>query len=105
MIDRIEASADALWLTPNEDGLMRLGFADDGRELVGPVTHISWLVTSGKVKLGTPFMVVHGEQEDLTLRSPFAGRIHAVNEELAAHPERLNNRNDDLDWMIDLVDE
>jgi glycine cleavage system H protein len=50
-------------------------------------------------------MIVHGEHEDLTLRSPFAGRIQAVNDALADHPERLNNRNDDLDWMIDLVDE
>jgi len=42
MIDRIEASADALWLTPKEEGLFRLGFADDGREMVGEVTTISW---------------------------------------------------------------
>lgn len=105
MIDRIEASADALWLTPNEEGILRLGFADDGREMVGPVTRITWLVTAGKVKLGTPFMVVHGEREDLTLRSPFAGRIQAINSDLADHPERLNQRNDDLDWMIALVDD
>ncbi|WP_125765190.1 glycine cleavage system H protein (lipoate-binding) [Levilactobacillus mulengensis] len=105
MIDRIEASADALWLTPDEEGRLRLGFADDGRELVGAVTRISWLVTAGRIKLGTPFMVVHGEREDLTLRSPFAGRIQAINQALEEHPERLNEHNDALDWMIELVDE
>jgi len=69
------------------------------------VTTISWLVTTGKVKLGTPFMVVHGAKDDLTLRLPFAGRIQAINTALAEHPERLNNRNDNLDWMLDLADE
>lgn len=105
MIDRIEASADALWLTPNEEGVIRLGFADDGREMVGDVTAVSWLVQVGTVKLGTPFMVVHGKREDLTLRLPFAGRIQAINAALVDHPERLNTRNDALDWMIDLADE
>jgi len=105
MIDRIEASANALWLTPDEEGHIRLGFADDGRELVGDVTRISWLVTAGRIKLGTPFMVVYGAREALTLRSPFAGRIQAINTALADHPERLNEHNDDLDWMIDLVDD
>ncbi|WP_143461771.1 glycine cleavage system H protein (lipoate-binding) [Levilactobacillus enshiensis] len=105
MIDRIEASADALWLTPNAEGVVRIGFADDGRELVGPVTKITWQKTSGQVRLGTPLVIVHGEKEEITLRSPFAGRIAAVNTDLVAHPERLNNRNDDLDWMVDLVDD
>ncbi|MGX6428877.1 glycine cleavage system H protein (lipoate-binding) [Levilactobacillus yonginensis] len=105
MIDRIEASADALWVTPQDEGVLRLGFADDGREMLGPVTKISWLATTGPLKLGTPFMVVTGETDELTLRSPFAGKILQINSELADHPERLNNRNDDLDWMLDLADD
>jgi len=39
----------------------------------------------------------------LTLRFPFAGKIAAINPELMAHPEYLNQHNDQLDWMVDLV--
>ena len=105
MIDKLEVSASALWLTPKEQGVVRIGFADDGRELLGPVQKITWQVTTGRVHMGTPFMVVSGANEELTLHFPFAGRIVRINEGLASHPEWLNNRNDDLDWMVDLVDE
>jgi len=103
MIDRLEASADALWLTPHAEDMVRIGFADDGREMVGPVKKIEWLKPAGRVLLGDPLMIITGEQESLTLRFPFAGKIAAINPELTAHPEYLNQHNDQLDWMVDLV--
>jgi len=103
MIDKPEVSASALWLTPLEQGIIRIGFADDGRELLGPVQKITWQVEQGRVHLGTPFLIVSGVNEELTLHFPFAGRIAQINEDLAAHPEWLNNRNDDLDWIVDLA--
>lgn len=105
MIDRIEASADALWVTPDETGVMKIGFADNGRQLVGPVTAIEWLIALGPVKLGTPFMIIRGEQESLTLRLPFSGRVTKLNTQLNQQPEQLNHPDDSIAWLLELIDE
>ncbi|MDT6981101.1 glycine cleavage system H protein (lipoate-binding) [Levilactobacillus zymae] len=105
MIDRLETSADALWLTPQAPGVVRLGFADNGRELVGPVKRLTWKIQTGHVNLGDPFLEVEGTTETLVLRFPLAGRIKQINTDLAAHPDWLDTHNDARDWMVDLDDE
>ncbi|WP_125544982.1 glycine cleavage system H protein (lipoate-binding) [Levilactobacillus lindianensis] len=105
MIDKPELSANALWLAPQEAGVIRIGFADDGRELLGPVTRMTWLVKSGNLELGTPFMTVEGAKDSLVLRAPFAGRIVRINHELGDHLEWLDHRNDERDWLLDIVDD
>ncbi|WP_125573733.1 glycine cleavage system H protein (lipoate-binding) [Levilactobacillus huananensis] len=105
MIDKPELSASALWLAPQEAGVIRIGFADDGRELLGPVTQVKWLVKSGNLELGTPFMTVMGAKDSLVLRTPFAGRIVRINTGLVDHPEWLDHRNDERDWLFDVVDD
>lgn len=104
MIDRLETSADALWLTPQAPGVVRLGFADNGRELVGAVKKLTWQTQSGKVRVGDPFLIVEGALETIVLRFPLAGRIRQINSDLVAHPQWLDVRDDTRDWMVELND-
>lgn len=105
MIDRLKTSADALWLTPQAPGVVRLGFADHGRQLVGPVQRLTWQTQTGHVRLGDPFLLVTGSKDTLMLRFPLAGRIKRINAALVDHPDRLDTHNDALDWMVELDDE
>jgi len=55
--------------------------------------------------LGTPFMIIRGEQESLTLRLPFSGRVTKLNTQLNQQPEQLNHRNDSIAWLLELIDD
>ena len=87
------------WLTV--DGkTATVGITDFAQSQLGDVVFLELPAAGRKLTTGEAFGVVESVKAASDLYSPVAGRIAAVNEKLAAHPELLNSDPYGDGWIL-----
>jgi glycine cleavage system H protein len=89
------------WLTV--DGkTVTVGITDFAQSQLGDVVFMELPAQGRKLALGETFGVVESVKAASDLYSPVAGRITAVNDKLAAHPELVNSDPYGDGWILKL---
>jgi glycine cleavage system H protein len=87
------------WLTV--DGkTATIGITDFAQSQLGDVVFMELPAAGRKLDVGETFGVVESVKAASDLYSPVAGRITAVNEKLAAHPELVNTDPYGDGWIL-----
>jgi glycine cleavage system H protein len=88
-----------VWLARETSGLVRLGFDEVARLLIGRPERIEWM--AGKhVTRGAPLAVVVSGARRLTLRSPVDGDVVAENQSLAERPSAISTSPLHASWLV-----
>ena len=89
------------WLTA--DGkTVTVGITDFAQSQLGDVVFLELPAPGRKLAAGESFGVVESVKAASDLYSPVTGRITAVNEKLAAHPELINSDPYGDGWILKL---
>jgi glycine cleavage system H protein len=89
------------WLTA--DGkTVTVGITDFAQSQLGDVVFLELPAPGRKLTAGESFGVVESVKAASDLYSPVTGRITAVNEKLAAHPELINSDPYGDGWILKL---
>ncbi len=91
------------WL--RDDGeVFVAGITDHAAELLGEVTYVELPRAGIRVRQGEEVATVESVKAASDVYAPVAGRIAAVNEELEARPELVNESPYDAGWFFKLED-
>lgn len=89
------------WLTA--DGkTVTVGITDFAQSQLGDVVFLELPAPGRKLTAGEAFGVVESVKAASDLYSPVAGRITAINDKLAAHPELINSDPYGDGWILQL---
>ncbi len=89
------------WLTA-EGKTVTVGITDFAQSQLGDVVFLDLPAPGRKLAAGESFGVVESVKAASDLYSPVTGRITAVNEKLAAHPELINSDPYGEGWILQL---
>jgi glycine cleavage system H protein len=87
------------WLTA-EGKSVTVGITDFAQSQLGDVVFLELPPPGRKLTAGESFGVVESVKAASDLYSPVSGRITAVNEKLAAHPELINSDPYGEGWIL-----
>jgi glycine cleavage system H protein len=87
------------WLTA-EGKSVTVGITDFAQSQLGDVVFLELPAPGRKLTAGESFGVVESVKAASDLYSPVSGRITAVNEKLAAHPELINSDPYGDGWIL-----
>ncbi|MGH7123892.1 MAG: glycine cleavage system protein GcvH [Stellaceae bacterium] len=87
------------WLTAAGKSVT-VGITDFAQSQLGDVVFLELPAAGSKVTAGESFGVVESVKAASDLYSPVTGRITAVNEKLAAHPELINSDPYGDGWIL-----
>jgi len=89
------------WLTADGKSVT-VGITDFAQSQLGDVVFLELPAPGRKLTAGESFGVVESVKAASDLYSPVSGRITAVNEKLAAHPELINSDPYGDGWILKL---
>jgi len=89
------------WLTADGKSVT-VGITDFAQSQLGDVVFLELPAPGRKLSAGESFGVVESVKAASDLYSPVSGRITAVNEKLAAHPELINSDPYGDGWILKL---
>ena len=87
------------WLTADGKSVT-VGITDFAQSQLGDVVFLELPAPGRKLSAGESFGVVESVKAASDLYSPVSGRITAVNEKLAAHPELINSDPYGDGWIL-----
>lgn len=99
--EHLKYTADHAWLRDDGD-LFVVGITDHAAELVGDVSYVELPQVGMTVRQGEEIAVVESVKASSDVYAPVGGRIVAVNEELEAHPEWVNEDPYEKGWFFKL---
>jgi glycine cleavage system H protein len=88
--DDLRYSADHEWVRL-EDGKLRLGITDYAQDALGDVVYVEIPEVGAEVTASAKVSEVESTKSVSDIYAPVAGRVVAVNTDLADAPERLND--------------
>jgi glycine cleavage system H protein len=78
------------WVRRESDGSLSVGITDHAQEQLGDIVFVEAPATGRKVAAGEAVGVVESVKAASDIYAPVAGEIVAVNAELSAAPEKVN---------------
>lgn len=81
---------DHEWLRREDDGTVSIGVTDHAASALGDLVYVELPEVEQDVESGGEMAVVESVKAASDVYAPIAGRIVAVNEELADDPEKIN---------------
>lgn len=94
-------SPEGVWAKV-EGERVRLGLADFPQQRSGDVAFVEIRPPGTRLEVGEEFATIETIKINLSLGSPAAGRILAVNPELEAAPERINQDPYGAGWLVEI---
>lgn len=82
------------------DGTTRVGLNDQGRDDLGEVSFIDLPAVGTDLEENGKFLSVEAEKAVTDLDSPVAGKIVAVNDQLADNPGKLSSSDEQENWIV-----
>ncbi|MBC8365317.1 MAG: glycine cleavage system protein GcvH [Actinobacteria bacterium] len=95
-------SADHEWVRVEEGGRVRIGITDYAQDALGDVVFIDLPSLGTTVLTGAVFGEVESTKSVSELFAPLSGSVVAVNDELEAAPERVNEDPYGDGWICEL---
>lgn len=87
--DDLQYTADHEWVRVDGDRV-RMGITDYAQDALGDVVFVQVPTVGTPVKAGESFSEVESTKSVSDIYAPITGEVVEVNDELADHPERLN---------------
>ncbi|WP_446663766.1 glycine cleavage system protein GcvH [Flexivirga sp. B27] len=95
-------TADHEWVKEQGDGVVRIGISAFAQDALGDVVYVSLPTVGDTVAAGDACGEVESTKSVSDLYSPLAGEVTAINEQLDATPELVNNDPYGDGWMYEL---
>lgn len=95
-------TADHEWVKDQGDGAVRIGISAFAQDALGDVVYVSLPTVGDTVSAGDACGEVESTKSVSDLYAPLAGEITAINEQLDATPELVNNDPYGEGWMYEL---
>lgn len=90
------------WLQVAADGTATVGITDYAQSSLGDITFVQLPKPGATLKAGETFGVVESVKAASDLYAPASGTVLAVNPDLDAHPEKVNQAPYAEGWMLKL---
>lgn len=78
------------WAKLETDGVVRVGITDFAQQQLGDVVYVELPAVGRTVQAGQACAVIESVKAASDINSPVSGEVVAVNEELNAAPEKIN---------------
>jgi len=95
-------TADHEWVKDQGDGVVRVGISAFAQDALGDVVYVSLPTVGDTVAPGDSCGEVESTKSVSDLYAPLAGEVTAVNDQLDATPELVNNDPYGEGWMYEL---
>jgi glycine cleavage system H protein len=90
------------WVRVEDDSTVTVGISDYAQNSLGDITFVELPAVGDTLQKGDSFGVVESVKAASDLYAPVAGEVIAVNEELDAAPEKVNQSSYEEGWLIKL---
>lgn len=87
-----------------EDGVVTMGITAFAAAELTDITYVELPAVGSEVKAGSTLGEIESVKATSDLMSAISGKVSAVNEELAEHPELVNDDAHERGWMVKLED-
>ncbi len=91
------------WTQVAADGTVTIGITDYAQNSLGDITYIQMPKVGAVLKAGQTFGVVESVKAASDVYAPVAGTVLAVNQQLEATPEKVNQAPYTDGWMLKLT--
>lgn len=91
------------WTQDAADGTVTIGITDYAQNSLGDITYIQMPKVGAVLKAGQTFGVVESVKAASDVYAPVAGTVLAVNQQLEATPEKVNQAPYTDGWMLKLT--
>jgi glycine cleavage system H protein len=91
------------WVYINEDGEAVVGISDFAQEALGELMSVTFPELGIDVGAGDTVMSLESVKSASEIYSPLSGEVVAINEELEAAPELINDEPYDAGWLFKLA--
>ena len=98
-------SIDHEWVRVVGDGRVRIGITDYAQDALGVVVFVETPEVGARVESGSMFGEVESTKSVSELFAPVTGEVVAVNEELEAAPEKVNEDPYGEGWICEILTE
>ena len=95
-------TADHEWVKEQGEGVVRIGISAFAQDALSDVVYVSLPTVGDTVAAGDACGEVESTKSVSDLYSPLAGEVTAINEQLDATPELVNNDPYGEGWMYEL---
>ena len=95
-------STDHEWVRKLNDDLVRIGITDYAQDALGDVVFVEVAEVGTTVAIGAIFGEVESTKSVSELFAPVSGEVAAVNEDLEASPERVNDDPYGDGWICEM---
>ncbi len=95
-------STDHEWIRDLGDGRVRIGITDYAQDALGDVVFVEVPVVGASVAAGSVFGEVESTKSVSELFAPVDGEVVAVNDELEAAPEKVNEDPYGDGWICEM---
>ena len=89
-----------LWLKPEPDGTIRVGFNDLAQKLIGKVAFVRLMPKGKHIDKDRFFGTVESAKWVERLKMPISGTIEEINEELKRNPGLVNQDPYEAGWFV-----
>lgn len=92
------------WVRKEED-VFTIGLTDFGQEFIGSITAISELPQKGQLLAkGAIYAIIESDKASTEIILPIGGQVVAINEQLLAKPNLINEACYEEGWILKLKD-
>ncbi|MBT5905656.1 MAG: glycine cleavage system protein GcvH [Acidimicrobiaceae bacterium] len=98
-------SIDHEWVRVVGEGRVRIGITDYAQDALGVVVFVETPEVGARVESGSMFGEVESTKSVSELFAPVTGEVVAVNEELEAAPEKVNEDPYGEGWICEILTE
>jgi len=96
----LEYTKDHEWLRREEDGSMTIGITDHAQSSLGDLVYVELPEVGQDLDDGAEMAVVESVKAASDVYAPVAGKVTAVNDELADDPEKINSDPYGDGWIV-----
>ncbi len=101
-MSEIKYTEEHEWLRTEEDGNVTVGITDYAQEQLGDVVYVELPEVGSTINAGDDAAVVESVKAAGEVKSPIAGEIISVNEQLADEPELVNSQAMTGGWFFSI---
>ena len=100
--DNLKYTSSHEWIADNGDGTVTVGITALATEQLGDLVYVELPKIGASVARGASCAVVESTKAASDVYAPLSGEIVAANDELATHPERVNESPYEKGWLFKL---
>jgi glycine cleavage system H protein len=100
--DNLKFAKSHEWIRVEDDATATIGISDYAQNSLGDITFVELPAVGDTLQKGDSFGVVESVKAASDIYAPVAGEVIAVNEELDAAPEKVNQSSYEEGWLIKL---